>query len=53
MTQKQIEQTIGTKIVHGWHMDGAGPARFGWAAVHACRVRYLGRTLAEAAERVQ
>ncbi len=36
-------------ISHGWHLDGAGPARFGWAVVHPSgRVRYLGRTAYDA-----
>lgn len=51
-TIAKIEQTVGTKIVHGWHLDGAGPARFGWASVHPARVRFLGRTLAEVAASV-
>ncbi len=30
----------------GWHLDGAGPARFGWGAYYPTgRVFYLGRTL--------
>jgi hypothetical protein len=33
---------------HGWHTDGPGPARFGWAWSHPCRVQFLARTKAEA-----
>ena len=33
-------------ILRGWHLDGPGPARFGWAAVAPTgRAWYLGRTL--------
>lgn len=36
-------------IVRGWHLAGAGPARFGWAAKHPSgAVRYLGRSLRDA-----
>lgn len=36
-------------IVRGWHLAGAGPARFGFAAIHPSgKVRYLGRTLRDA-----
>lgn len=32
-------------ITRGWHLDGAGPARFGYAALHPSgKVRYLDRT---------
>lgn len=34
---------------HGWHLAGAGPARYGWAAYTAAGdCRYLGRTVDEA-----
>lgn len=34
-------------IVHGWHLAGPGPARFGWAAKFpAGRTIFLGRSLA-------
>jgi len=37
-------------VIRGWHLAGAGPARYGWAAVYptGC-ARYLGPTLAAAA----
>ena len=34
-------------LIRGWHLDGAGPARYGWAYHHPCRVEYIGRTLAD------
>jgi hypothetical protein len=37
-----------TGLVHGWHLTGPGPARFGWAWVHPCSREWLGRTKAEA-----
>ena len=31
-------------IVHGWHLAGPGPARYGWAARSpGGEIRYLGR----------
>jgi hypothetical protein len=35
-------------MVHGWHLTGPGPARFGWAWIHPCSREWLGRTKAEA-----
>jgi len=52
VTRAQIERQIGARIRHGWILDGAGPARWGWAAIDPCRERWLGRTLAEVAERL-
>lgn len=49
MTRAQIEAAAGVGLVHGWILDGAGPARWGWARVAPCRVVWLGRTLADAA----
>lgn len=48
MNTKALEQQIGTKVRRGWILDGAGPARYGWAAIYPCRERYLGRTIREA-----
>jgi len=34
-------------VTRGWHLDGAGPARYGWAWTHPTgRVTYLGATWA-------
>jgi len=52
VTRAQIERQIGARIRHGWILDGAGPARWGWAAIDPCRERWLGRSLAEVAERL-
>jgi hypothetical protein len=52
MTRTDIEKTLGILLRHGWILDGAGPARYGWAAIHPCRERWMGRTLAEVAKRV-
>lgn len=37
-------------VEHGWHLIGAGPARFGWAAVWAGGVkrRFIARTASDA-----
>jgi hypothetical protein len=38
-------------VHRGWHLDGAGPARYGWAATHpGGRVRFLGRSARAAVE---
>lgn len=52
MSRAQIEQVLGAVLVRGWILDGAGPARFGWASVHPCKQRWEGRTLAEIAARI-
>lgn len=37
-------------VTHGWHLAGAGPARYGIAARHPSgKVRFLGRTWRDAA----
>lgn len=51
-TRQQIEQRIGATLTHGWVLDGAGPARYGWASVHPCKTRWEGKTLAEIAARL-
>lgn len=48
-TKKQIEKVAGVAIRHGWILDGAGPARYGYARLDACKETWLGRTLAEVA----
>jgi hypothetical protein len=40
-----------TVLRRGWHLDGPGPARWGWAYQHPCKVEYVGRTLAIAIAR--
>ena len=36
-------------VRRGWHLDGVGPARYGWGATYPSgKVRYLGPTLAAA-----
>ncbi len=49
--RQQIEGALGAKLRRGWILDGAGPARFGWASIHPCCERWEGRTLAEIAAR--
>jgi len=39
-------------VRHGWGLDGPGPARFGWWAVHPHRIQWLGRTRADVVERM-
>lgn len=51
-TQTMIEASLGVRIQRGWILDGAGPARFGWAAIEPCRSRFLGRTLAQVSDAV-
>lgn len=44
----RAELALGTVLLRGWHLDGPGPARYGWATRSpAGRVHYRGRTLAE------
>lgn len=52
MTKIQIESAMGSHLVRQWVLDGSGPARFGWASVHACKLRWEGRTLAEVVKRL-
>jgi hypothetical protein len=47
--QEAIETAAKVKLVHGWILDGAGPARWGWAQLTPCKQVFLGRTLAEVA----
>lgn len=37
-----------TVLYRGWHLDGAGPARYGWAYRHPCKVEFVGRTIVSA-----
>ena len=36
------------ELRHGWHLCGPGPARFGWAFAHPCKLEWLARTKKEA-----
>jgi len=50
MTRKTARDIINNKLsvlVRGWHLSGAGPARYGWAYRHATSVEFIGRTLAD------
>jgi hypothetical protein len=49
---KMIEQRLGKRLIRGWILDGAGPARFGWGSIHPCQIQWEGRTLAEIAARL-
>lgn len=49
MTKKQIEKAANVHLVRQWILDGAGPARYGYGAVKACKIVWLGRTLNEVA----
>lgn len=41
-------------LVLGWHLDGAGPARYGWAWLYPTgKKRFLGRTAFVALERLK
>jgi hypothetical protein len=42
VTRAQIEERLGVRLVRGWILDGAGPARYGWASVRPCRQRWEG-----------
>jgi len=49
-TKRAIENFYSVRspgiLQRGWHLDSAGPARFGWAWRHASgRVTFLGQTL--------
>ncbi len=54
MKSKQVAERLGGGVLlRGWHLDGPGPARFGWAAPEpAGGVRWLGRTLRAISERL-
>lgn len=49
MTQVEVELAANVKLVRGWILDGAGPARYGYARIDPCKQTWLGRTLQEAA----
>lgn len=51
-TRAQLETRLGVKITRAHILDGAGPARFGWGALHPCKTSWLGRTLADVADRL-
>ena len=40
----------GLIVLHGWHLIGAGPARFGWATLTGQRLGWLGATAGDAFE---
>lgn len=52
VTRKQIEKRLDARLRRGWILDGAGPARYGWASLHPCRERWEGRTLSAIAARL-
>lgn len=43
-----LEARVGGNVIHGWGLEGPGPARFGWWLLHPCSRQYLGRTLSQA-----
>jgi hypothetical protein len=44
----------GGALVHGWHLAGAGPARFGWAIRCAAgSLRFLGGSAAKIAAKIE
>lgn len=46
--RQRIEEAHHVKLTGlMWILDGAGPARYGYAIVHPCRLAYAGRTLAD------
>ena len=49
LTKSTIERDADVVLVHGWILDGAGPARFGYAVQHPCKQTWVGRTLADVA----
>ena len=51
MTTK-LEQRLGALLRRGWILDGAGPARYGWASIQPGRERWEGRTLREIRDRL-
>ena len=48
-TEKTIEKRAKIVLKRGWILDGAGPARYGYARLTPCREVFLGRTLADVA----
>ncbi len=51
--RETVEKLVGAKLVRGWILDGAGPARFGWASVHPSKQRWEGKTLADVRARYE
>ena len=51
-TRTALEAALGEHLIRGWHLIGAGPARWGWASVAPVGLRWEGRTLAEIAQRI-
>lgn len=49
MTKTQIETRANVVLVRGWILDGAGPARFGYARLDPCKQTWLGKSLLEVA----
>lgn len=53
ITKSYLEAELGALLIRGWHLDGAGPARFGWATPKpAGGVTWQGKSLAEVARRL-
>ncbi len=48
MTRKTAEEILADPkqaLSRGWWLDGAGPARFGWAYQHPCKTEFIGATI--------
>jgi hypothetical protein len=41
--REAIEKKMGVLLKRGWHLDGAGPSRYGWGAMHPCKTVFLAR----------
>ena len=45
LSQKTIEEYFGVHLLRGWHLDGAGPARYGYELIAPAKTVWLGPTL--------
>lgn len=44
-TAREILHNARQALARGWWLDGAGPVRYGWAKIHACKNEFVGATL--------
>ncbi len=49
VSRAMVEKKADVKLIHGWILDGVGPARWGWAVLEPCKQRWVGKTLAAVA----
>lgn len=50
--RRALEKRLGVPLTRGWILDGAGPARYGWGAIHPCKTTFLAATLEGVANKI-